>query len=330
MPTPLVQSYVALAIPDVLSKLGLEPTSASSTRCTEPHGTGAMPLKQLVRVLKETAHRTNQTDFGLKFGTTVSARSLGSFGMRLAYASSTDDTLNFFSSFVRHFQQATHFEVSASHGVRTCELRYTAIDLGETRHLLDAELALLLSCLARFHDTDWQPTHVHLRRKPPAKMDALVTAFGPNIAFSQPFDGFTVDIEQANATTGQQDPELCKVLEELVVLGAKDWPEGQSTAAEVSQIITNKIEIGLPSLDSIAREMGMSTRTLQRRLRKEGHNFSEVVGRARMEFAEQRLYEEQQSITNLAFDLGYADVAAFSRAFRRWLGKSPRAYMNAT
>ncbi len=67
----------------------------------------------------------------------------------------------------------------------------------------------------------------------------------------------------------------------------------------------------------------MSARTLQRRLEEEGTRFSEVLDRVRLEAARAALSDPDTTLTDVAYRLGFGDLATFSRAFKRWTGKPP-------
>lgn len=79
----------------------------------------------------------------------------------------------------------------------------------------------------------------------------------------------------------------------------------------------------LLTLEEVAGQLHLSTRTLKRRLQEEGLNFRILVDRVLCERATQMLQKEGLSVSEVAFRLGYNDVSNFSRAFRRWTGKSP-------
>jgi AraC-like DNA-binding protein len=72
--------------------------------------------------------------------------------------------------------------------------------------------------------------------------------------------------------------------------------------------------------------MGMSVRTLQRRLNEAGLNYSEVQEDVRKTLALNLLEIETLALAEIAFSLGYSEVSAFNHAFRRWLGQSPGDY----
>ena len=71
------------------------------------------------------------------------------------------------------------------------------------------------------------------------------------------------------------------------------------------------------------RVFHMSARTLQRRLEEEQTRFTEVLDRARLDLARRLLADPALPLADVAFRLGFADLAAFSRAFKRWTGKPP-------
>jgi len=83
---------------------------------------------------------------------------------------------------------------------------------------------------------------------------------------------------------------------------------------------------GEPNLDDVATKIGLSTWTLQRNLRKEGISFTSLVDNLRCEMATRYMQQNQLSISDMALLLGYSEVSAFSRAFRRWFNISPRQW----
>ena len=79
-------------------------------------------------------------------------------------------------------------------------------------------------------------------------------------------------------------------------------------------------------LEDIAAQMGLTSWSQQRRLRDQGLTFSGVVDKLRCELATHYLAQQQLPISDLAPLLGYSEASAFSRAFRRWFGVSPRQW----
>jgi AraC-like DNA-binding protein len=72
--------------------------------------------------------------------------------------------------------------------------------------------------------------------------------------------------------------------------------------------------------------MGMSARTLQRQLKERGVDFKQLTDETRRRFAINYLKERKHTLTEVAFLLGYSEVSAFNRAFKRWTGSTPLEY----
>jgi AraC-like DNA-binding protein len=91
--------------------------------------------------------------------------------------------------------------------------------------------------------------------------------------------------------------------------------------------VEGQIETLLPQgglrIDTVARALGLSRQTLYRRLRAEGTTFDALVERARRRLALRFIRDEGLAVKEAAWRLGFAEPAAFSRAFKRWTGKSP-------
>jgi AraC-like DNA-binding protein len=78
--------------------------------------------------------------------------------------------------------------------------------------------------------------------------------------------------------------------------------------------------------ETVTRALGVSRRTLSRRLAEEGTSFRHILDDVRREFACALLQDRKLSIADVAFFLEYSESAAFTRSFRRWTGQTPRAF----
>jgi AraC-like DNA-binding protein len=98
----------------------------------------------------------------------------------------------------------------------------------------------------------------------------------------------------------------------------------------VRQQLVERLRDGEPEQGAVARPLGLSERTLQRRLRDEGTTFGALVDDVRLELARMYLGDPELAIFEVAFLLGYSEPSAFNRAFRRWTGASPSEHRRAT
>jgi AraC-like DNA-binding protein len=111
-------------------------------------------------------------------------------------------------------------------------------------------------------------------------------------------------------------------------------PGGRSPhAATAAEAVAAKLEALLVSpgsaalsADTVAAELHMSARTLHRRLEAEGTRFGEVLDRVRERRARRLLEDPAMPLAEIAYRSGFADLATFSRAFKRWTGIAPGAF----
>lgn len=113
------------------------------------------------------------------------------------------------------------------------------------------------------------------------------------------------------------EPELRKRLSDL----ASDATVTDRTRA----VLTEALPSGQAGMDRVARLLGVSSRTLQRRLRGEGTSYKEVVDATRESLALHYLRSTQLTSTEIAFLIGFDEATSFFRAFQRWTGTTPQA-----
>jgi len=144
--------------------------------------------------------------------------------------------------------------------------------------------------------------------------DHLEETFGASLQFGCGTDGITIDRE---------------ILDLPLNLGgasARDGVDPVEAAASLAAFVREMLPYGGVTLEHVAGYLRMSTRTLQRRMRDFGFSFEEIIDDVRRIEAIRKVVSGESSVIEIAFMLGYSDQAHFSRAFRRWMGMSPRDY----
>jgi AraC-like DNA-binding protein len=89
------------------------------------------------------------------------------------------------------------------------------------------------------------------------------------------------------------------------------------------------LQDGVPSLCAIARRMGVSERTLRRRLKSGGTSYNTILREMRAAVAKNVLLDRMVTVDRIATQLGYSETANFRHAFKRWTGHSPQSYRSA-
>jgi len=202
--------------------------------------------------------------------------------------------------------------------------RYVGVSRHPDRHQIEFWMACVLRVVRQITSLRLVPNRVrfsHLR----SMDDELRKFFGDGIEYGANADDITFPDNLRLAPVVGADQYLNKLLvsycEDAIRPRAK--ADG-STRSLVENAIVPLLPHGKARAGDVARRLGMSPRTLARRLSAEGLNFSEILENLRADLTDHYLQDSQVAISQIAWMLGYRETAAFSRAFKRRTGKSPR------
>jgi len=124
----------------------------------------------------------------------------------------------------------------------------------------------------------------------------------------------------------RRDPILRRVLEDQANAMLARLPAERGMVLEVRRALTSRVAGGEMRIDAVARALATSVRSLQRQLADEGASYQELVNLARRDAAERYLADTTLPIAEVAYLLGYAEPAAFHRAFKRWRRETPQTF----
>jgi AraC-like DNA-binding protein len=139
------------------------------------------------------------------------------------------------------------------------------------------------------------------------------------------WNGLTVPVDMWRVPLRRRDPVLRHMLESHANDALARLPTRSGLALEVQRAVTSLLNGDL-RIGAIARRLGMSGRTLQRRLADEGVSYQQLLDDARKEGAGRYLNEPTLAICEVAYLLGYSEPAPFHRAFKRWYGMTPEHF----
>ena len=191
---------------------------------------------------------------------------------------------------------------------------------------VDAFAAVIVRQARVLHASrEFNPLGVSLQRPQPASVARFHEVFRAPVLFSQPQNFLEYAGEDLERRLPAGNAEIARQNDEVVVRYLARVKEGD-LSSRVQHALIAALPNGEPSKQAIARKLAMSPRNLQRVLAEEGTSFKEILTEARVGLARSYVKEGRLPITEIAFVLGFADTSAFSRAFKRWTGTSPREY----
>lgn len=167
---------------------------------------------------------------------------------------------------------------------------------------------------------------IHFKHAAPPDISAHEAFFQCRVVFGSDRDALCLTPDAAATQNRLGDASMLaffdRHLEEELATLAQDGGLAKRVRIHVSQALSE----GIPTLSDTASKLGISGRTLQRRLGDLGETYQDLVDDARRELAEKLLQETQYALAEVAFLTGFSEQSAFTRAFKRWRGQTPRSY----
>jgi len=190
---------------------------------------------------------------------------------------------------------------------------------------LDITFATLVELGRRGTGRAIVPRRVELARPGPVST-AHAEYFGCPIRTEAPRNRLVLDAADLDRPFPGHNPEMLEMLTPALGAALHELDAQNSVAEQVKIVLKRSLASGQPNLPDVAKQLGMSERTLQRRITKDRSTFRAILSDARREMGRRLLADPATDIDEVACLLGYQDTASFYRAFHEWEGMSPNRW----
>jgi len=272
-------------------------------------------------IYREAVKATGDPYFGLFVGDNFHTANLHVLGFALLASS----TLRDFCLRLRNYYHlaSTNVEISLQESAQESTLIINTLNPDICWETHDTFITVIVRLMRTVYDPNFNPTRLELMRHQPVGGDKPFREyFKCEVLFDRPsmlicFDSAIID---------KPLPGASKELAQMHDQTAMDYLqklEHQDIPSRVRTIIVKDLSSGLVSKKQVADKLYMSTRNLELKLAVENTNFQKIVESTRRSLAEGYIEQSSIAITEIAYLLGFSDAANFTRAFKRWTGKSP-------
>jgi len=304
----------------VLRTIGLDRSAFSNPE-------GFVASSSFAQLLEEAARATADDCFGLHFGERYNPKNIGP----LVYVVLNSPTI---VAGIANVERYLHVFNRAAKWFFTVEgnwsyIRFLLTDLGiePPRQHNECSMAVALKTLRIMMGSQWAPQEVQFAHGAPHQISEHRRVFGTPVSFGCETNAFVVEREFIERELPAADPRLYPILKRYLELVLNEMPrEEDSLLASVRKSIAESMRDGDPKLARVSKRIAMSPRTLQRQLKEYGVDFKKLTDDTRRRFATNYLKDRKNTFTEIAFLLGYSEVSAFNRAFKRWTGSTPLDY----
>lgn len=165
---------------------------------------------------------------------------------------------------------------------------------------------------------------LHLRQTAPNIDKTSLAKYKHSVIFQDSFNGIRLKATLLNYQSHQDDTALNQLLNRHLQKLQNRYPE--NLTAQVQNHIRHLLPTGECCIEQVASALGMHPRSLQKQLKKKAQSYRNLLLDTRQDIAKHQLLYGKQTITELALQLGYAEVSVFSRHFKLWTGLSPKRW----
>jgi AraC-like DNA-binding protein len=303
----------------ILRKSGIDRSVFS-----EPEG--FIPSSLFAGILEEAAQATADDCFGLHLGENYNPRNIGP----LVYVVLNSPTIR---AGIENFERYLHVYNEAGKWFFTSEgnrgyIRYLLTDLGikSLRQSNEHEMTIAINTLRMMVGSQWAPKEVQFAHEAPEQTSEHLRIFHAPVSFGCKTNAIVTDLHFVEREVPAADQRLYQILKRYLDHVLSEMPREDTLLASVRRATAETMRDGDLKLARVAKQMAMSARTLQRQLKERGVDFKQLTDETRRRFAVNYLKERKNTLTEVAFLLGYSELSAFNRAFKRWTGSTPLDY----
>lgn len=323
-----VSAVMVRALADVALQRGVSPEGLLG------HGAAALyaepverwvPLDWFRAVFARAIRLTGDPALGLHCGLYASEASFGLMAPLVSHAPTLRQALALVAQFQPLLVDHARVQLTERTGVAQlrCELEGENSD---DRSLLELMVAGLWRTVHAFGYARHDVRAVCFEHARPAHYHAYAAAFSGAERFAQEFTGIEFCAQALDRPHLHRHSELHKLMLAQAERSLERLWRPLSCTERVRALINSRRASELPDMASAARELGLSVRSLRRRLEAEGTSYRELTQSALHESACSMLRNPALTLQHVAHELGFADATAFHRAFRRWAKLTPAEY----
>lgn len=312
-----------------LEALGI-PADAACSRCGfDPESIegpeNRMPFRQLCELYEIAAEISGDPAFGLHLACVTELKQFDVVGYAASASRDVGEALARIARYYRIWCDAG--EIRVIRHADSLEIVYhLLLDGPPFRQDAEFSIAMIVNSIGALTGSPLRPLVVRFRHRAPECTAEHQRMFPCALEFEAARDSVVCAPGIAAVPVLSADPHLIRMVERHAEDLLRALPEPGDIRTQVRTAILRALPGGDPRLEAVARNMGLSARTLQRRLEAAGASFEAMLEGERRELALSYLRQPRLSLGEVAYLLGFSEPSAFHRAFRRWMGVTPTEF----
>lgn len=291
-----------------------------------------LDLRRYVAVFETAAALASDPFFGLRLSQEVEIEQFGPLGIVILAAGTLAKAMCAWARYSSAWQSGTITEVVSKGDVWECVYQISDDTIRPRRQDTEFTLALVCRLFRGTLSRQWAPLGIQFEHAASEGLETLAArrlyqrAFRCPVEFGCTSNRILVDHSDLDVPTVGAYHGLAPHIEHLLQTLERPDHAPERLSERVTRVIRNRLGYQPVTAPGVASALGLSARTLQRRLESEGTSLRILIRECRRTRAEAMLADPRRQVTAVAHSLGYAGTAVLSRAFKAWTGTAPRTY----
>ncbi|MBY6186499.1 AraC family transcriptional regulator [Marinobacter hydrocarbonoclasticus] len=284
------------------------------------------PVRQMAQVWQRAVEHTGDPCIALTLTRYFQPSTYSAPGLAMLSSRNVLEGLQRCLRYFRHTSDVAHIAIEEQDDQLALMIRIPPENEPCAPEAIEAYCATALRLFRMMVDDQFCPIRVTFSHQAePEKAEAFAGFFGCDVAFDQAQTQLVFARSALLKPHMYANPALAASLDQWITERLASFAESPF-ANDVRQYLLDNLLFDTPDAERVARHLNMSVRTMQRRLKKEGTSFHQLLNECRHHLAIKLVSEKQLSLTEIAHALGFAEQSGFTRAFRQWTGVSPSQY----
>lgn len=281
------------------------------------------PIDHITRLWRKATQMTQDPSFGLKAGTQVSPTSLNVVSFIIQSASTLRQAIGAAQKYQSLISDGGRFQLLATGESSWLIYHPRQGDLAFSPQQIEAVMATLVSMTQWITGHPLRPKQVRFSHDAQGTAKAYRQVFHCQVDFNDVFSGLLLDNTTLDRPLPHSSPQLAMLHETLANAQLSRLGQQQRLDQLVQAWITRHLGPELPTREQAAQALGLTPRTLARRLQALHTHYGALLDGVRKELALHQVAQTADSLKDIAHRLGFAEPSSFHRAFLRWSGATP-------
>lgn len=288
------------------------------------HPEGRYPVPQTTLLWQKAVQCTGDETLGLKAIRHITPATFHAVGLGVMASENLEQAFHRLRRFVDLVTDASEIDLLTTSTEFIVELNLKP-GAQPAFQSMDGFLCLLANAGKGLGDSSLVPLRVELNRPTPKAehLDFFEKSFAAPLLFGCSNMRIVYSLDTVRKRLKGANALIAEHLDQASQAAIERLKPANSISRKVRAWVATQLEKGAPSIELAAAHMNMSARNLQRKLAEEGTSLAAILEELRKSEAQRRLTQSNASLTAIALELGFSDASAFSRACKRWFGKSP-------